>query len=1028
MKKISALLLTFILTLFFTLSFFPATAFAADATISESGSYDVSSFDDGATVTINGGLSVTLTNTTAISGKNLKISCAGANTHLTIDGVNINSSGCALAFTGAGNTLTLIGSSTLTSGNIESGIRVEGSAELTISGTGSVEATGDDGGAGIGGGHMNDGGNITISGGTVTAHGGNKAAGIGGGYYSDAEEITITGGTVTAHSGRGAAGIGGGQSGDAEEITITGGTVNAYSYSYGDGGAGIGGGCGNLVKGSGGKITIEGGTVSAYAIDKFSGTPGAGIGCGAYGPGAEIIITGGTINATNEIHGAAIGGGKRCSDVSITITGGTIIANGHSSGIGSGSYSQNCSVTINGDAKVTATGWVGIGVGESSPGCTVTIGGSAQVTATGENTGAGIGSFGDGAEVTINGGAVFASGGTMDIGHGYYGTNEGTLTISGDSAVFFENDTFPTPTTSHTYFSTLSADSNSEIYGVKLPSGWTEASGYYSDTVALLLEYDPNGALGTKPDGTLKLLAESLTFTAEYADDLSYTGAKFVKWNTEPDGSGTDIFPAFTYTAYTDITLYAIWNKTMISLTLDKSSLSLSQDETYKLTASYTPSDASSTIFWISSDNSVASVDQSGNVKAIGEGSATITASTGDREDTCTVTVSKKEIATLSLNYGKKYMNVGEVFVLNAIITPSDLSDAKVTWDSSDDTVAAVNSSGVVTAKGVGVCEITATAGGKSDKCTVSVGERTVETVSLNYNKKSMYVGDVFALNAEVLPEDAVDSKVTWDSSDYTVAAVNSSGVVTAKGIGSCTITAKAGGVTDSCKVTVTREEVSVDSVSLSMVTDTMMVMYVGDTLVLSATVSPSNADDASLSWQSSNSSVASVTSLGKVTAVAEGEATISVIAGEKTDSYRVSVKPREESAGSEPTPTPESGQETQATPTPLATQVDVIYTMDIDVSMLPYGAQYIELPNGEVIELNGDETITCEVCSKDLKNGAIKVVALDSEKSALGAVDVSAEKGGLSIFVLILIAIGIFATGIGATLVVVRTIVTKKQ
>ncbi len=616
MKKISALLLTLILTLFFTLSFFPATAFAADATISESGSYDISSFDDGATVTINGGLSVTLTNTTAISGKNLKISCAGANTHLTIDGVNINSSGCALAFTGAGNTLTLIGSSTLTSGNIESGIRVEGSTELTISGTGSVEVTGGYNGAGIGGGHMNDGGNITISGGTVTAYGGINAAGIGGG-----------------------------DRGDAEEITITGGTVNAYSYSYGDGGAGIGGGCGDGNKGSGGKITIEGGTVSAYAIDKFSGTPGAGIGCGAYGPGAEIIITGGTINATNETHGAAIGGSRRCSDVSITITGGTIIANGDESGIGSGRFSSNCSVTINGDAKVTATGWAGIGVGDDSSGCTVTIGGSAQVTATGGNTGAGIGSFGDGAEVIINGGAVFASGGIMDIGHGYYGTDDGTLTISGDSAVFFENDTFPTPTTSHTYLQMTSADANGEIYGVKLPSGWTEASGYYSDTVALLLEYDSNGALGTKPDGTLKLLAESLTFTAEYADYLSYTGATFVKWNTASDGSGTDIFPALTYTAYTDITLYAIWNKTMISLTLDKSSLSLTQDETYKLTASYTPSDANSTIFWISSDNSVATVDQSGNVKAIGEGSATITASTGAREATCTVTVSKKSVS-----------------------------------------------------------------------------------------------------------------------------------------------------------------------------------------------------------------------------------------------------------------------------------------------------------------------------------------------------------------------------------------------
>ena len=59
-------------------------------------------------------------------------------------------------------------------------------------------------------------------------------------------------------------------------------------------------------------------------------------------------------------------------------------------------------------------------------------------------------------------------------------------------------------------------------------------------------------------------------------------------------------------------------------------------------------------------------------------------------------------------------MSVGEVFALTAIILPDSSKDASVTWDSSDYTVASVNSSGVVTAKGVGICEITATAGGKN--------------------------------------------------------------------------------------------------------------------------------------------------------------------------------------------------------------------------------------------------------------------------------------------------------------------------
>ena len=319
MKKISALLLTFITDALFYALVFPRYGFCRGCdNQTTGGSYDISSFDDGATVTINGGLSVTLTNTTAISGKNLKISCVGANTHLTIDGVNINSSGCALAFTGAGNTLTLIGSSTLTSGNIESGIRVEGSTELTISGTGSVEATGDDGGAGIGGGHMNDGGNITISGGTVTAHGGVKAAGIGGGYYSDAEEITITGGIVTAHGGENAAGIGGGDDGDSGNITISGGTVTAHG---GCNAAGIGGGD----DGDSGNINISDGTVTAHG-----GCNAAGIGGGYYSDAEEITITGGTVTAYSysvrvipEQASAAEASG---SGGKITIEGGTVSA------------------------------------------------------------------------------------------------------------------------------------------------------------------------------------------------------------------------------------------------------------------------------------------------------------------------------------------------------------------------------------------------------------------------------------------------------------------------------------------------------------------------------------------------------------------------------------------------------------------------------------------------------------------------------------------------------------------------------
>ena len=159
-------------------------------------------------------------------------------------------------------------------------------------GTGALITTGDDGKAGIGGGEDNssgmigggiDGGTVTINGGTVTATGGAYAAGIGGGSGTfssgNGGNVTITGGTVTATGGAYAAGIGGGgsdiRSGDGGNVTITGGTVNATSGGYA---AGIGGGGSILSGGDGGNVTITGGTVTATG-----GSGGAGIGGGSGG-------------------------------------------------------------------------------------------------------------------------------------------------------------------------------------------------------------------------------------------------------------------------------------------------------------------------------------------------------------------------------------------------------------------------------------------------------------------------------------------------------------------------------------------------------------------------------------------------------------------------------------------------------------------------------------------------------------------------------------------------------------------------
>ena len=191
----------------------------------------------------------------------------------------------ALSVQGKGNVeIELDGNNELKSGTQSAGLEKNSTGTLTLKDdnkeAGSLTATGGFNSAGIGGGYLGDGKNITITGGTVTATGGSSGAGIGGGREGKGENITITGGTVNATGNEDGAGIGGGSSGSGENITITGGTVNAAG---GNGGSGIGGGD----YGSGEDITIKGGTVNAAG-----GYGGAGIGGGYEGSGSNVTVSG----------------------------------------------------------------------------------------------------------------------------------------------------------------------------------------------------------------------------------------------------------------------------------------------------------------------------------------------------------------------------------------------------------------------------------------------------------------------------------------------------------------------------------------------------------------------------------------------------------------------------------------------------------------------------------------------------------------------------------------------------------------
>ncbi len=147
-----------------------------------------------------------------------------------------------------------------------------------------------------------------------------------------------------------------------------------------------------------------------------------------------------------------------------------------------------------------------------------------------------------------------------------------------------------------------------------------------------------------------------------------------------------------------------------------------------------------------------------------------------------------------------------------------------------------------------------------------------VESITLDNKSLSLQTGQNATLSATVNPDNATNKTVTWSSSNESVATVNSTGLVTAKAAGSATITCKANdgsGVSATCSITVivpvTKITLNASSASLS----------IGDTKQLTASITPSNATNKSVTWSSSNESVATVNSTGLVTAKAAGCATI---------------------------------------------------------------------------------------------------------------------------------------------------------
>ena len=278
-------------------------------------------------------------------------------------------------------------------------------------------------------------------------------------------------------------------------------------------------------------------------------------------------------------------------------------------------------------------------------------------------------------------------------------------------------------------------------------------------------------------------------------------------WDNE-----TETYPGGKTVTVTDAktTFTARWTSVVdvASVSLDRSELPLAMGGTAVLNATVLPADATNKeVTWASSEPKVATVDKDGKVSAVGVGEATITVTSkadSTKFATCAVIVTYADVTSVSLDKETLDLTKGETAALTATVEPAT-ADQTVIWKSDNEDVATVDNSGKVTAVGVGKAIITATSGGMTAECKVTVSYAEVTGITLDQTEVTLAAGGTTELKATVSPSNA-DQNVTWTSSDGKVASVNN-GKVTGINEGEATITATAaGGKAVECKVTVTAE------------------------------------------------------------------------------------------------------------------------------------------------------------------------------------------------------------------------------
>jgi uncharacterized protein YjdB len=313
------------------------------------------------------------------------------------------------------------------------------------------------------------------------------------------------------------------------------------------------------------------------------------------------------------------------------------------------------------------------------------------------------------------------------------------------------------------------------------------------------------------------------------------------------------------------------------------SPISLALGQAIQLTATVKAADGSvltdRIVAWATSDPAIAGIGESGMVTGASAGAATITATSEGQSGSTTVTVTAAApVASVEVVPNPSSVLLGQTAQLTAVLRAAngDELSGLVAWSSSDDAIASVSETGVMTGVAVGEATITATSEGQSGSSALTVSAVAVATVEVAPPTAAITVSATVQLTA--IAKDAggavlAGRPAAWTTSDANVARVNPTGRVTGFGAGSATITATIEGKTGSASITVTQQAVATIEVTPDPAT-----VAVQQTIQLTATLKAGDGTELSgraVTWETSNGAVATVSQSGLVTGVTTGTATI---------------------------------------------------------------------------------------------------------------------------------------------------------